>query len=84
MRSRRAFFWRSSTAILELFGSALRLAFLLGFLGGGFAGFVVFGAGDDFVVYAGDDFFDGHASWCLRELFRPLWSCGTWQRQEAF
>ena len=43
---------------LQLLGSAAILAILLGIFCGGGASLVEFGAGDDFVVHAGDDFFD--------------------------
>jgi len=55
------FFWRSSIIGAQLLRCALALALLLGvFLGCG-ARFIELGAGDDFVVDAGDDFFDGLA-----------------------
>src|SRR6202041_1407583 len=65
-----------------LFRGAFAAAILHDFFGGGFLSFVEFGARDDFVVYAGDDFFDGLGVGAFGNLFaffggvRGLGACG--------
>ena len=54
----------------ELIRSAVTLAFLVGVFLGGAAGLVQVGARDDFVIHAGDDFFDDLGIGAFGNLFR--------------